>query len=254
MDDGSASRAATRDLYIDLLLKCVSNVIYGSPPSDPWNDGLFRSDAKPGRNKHSPAHTMLGWLRLKNVRELCQRAIDQGTPGHFIETGVWRGGCCILMRGILAANAIADRKVYVADSFQGLPPPNAAVYPHDSGVTLHTWPELSVSIAEVRKNFERYDLLDDQVVFVEGYFSESLPKLDAGPFAVIRLDGDMYESTHVALKHLYPKLSKGGFLIVDDYGALPPCRQAVDDYRKVEDIHDEIHEIDWTGVWWQKTS
>jgi len=244
---------AVRGLYLDLLLKSLSNLIYGPQPSDVWNDGLFRADAKPGRDRGSPAHSMVGLLRLENVRDLAQRAIDQGIPGDFIETGVWRGGCCILMRGVMAANSVADRKVYVADSFQGLPPPNPTLFPQDSGLALHTLPELAVSLDEVRTNFKRYGLLDDRVVFVKGFFSDTLPKLDAGPFALMRLDGDMYESTYVALKCLYPKLSIGGFAVIDDYGAIAQCREAVNDYRAATNIGDEIHRIDWTGVWWQKT-
>jgi O-methyltransferase len=248
-----SSAAAVRDLYLDLLVKSISNLIYGSVPSDTWNDGLFRPDAKPGRDRDSPAHSMVGLLRLQNVRELAQRAIDEGIPGDFIETGVWRGGCCILMRGVLAANLVADRKVYVADSFAGLPPPSPTLFPVDSDSSWHTMLGLAVSLDEVRDNFKRYDLLDDHVVFVKGFFSDTLPKLDAGPFAIIRLDGDMYESTYVALQSLYPKVSPGGFVIIDDYGAIAQCRQAVDDYLSAHSISDAIHQIDSTGVWWQKS-
>jgi O-methyltransferase len=242
-----------RRLYLDLLVKSLSNLIYGPPPQDPWNDGLFRGDARPGRDKASPAHTMVGLLRLQNVLDLAQRALDEGVPGDFIETGVWRGGCCILMRGVLAANGVVDRKVYVADSFQGLPPPNVELFPQDTGDQLHTVPELAVSVDQVRANFDRYGLLDDQVAFVEGFFSDTLPALDTGPLALIRLDGDMYESTYVALENLYPKLSVGGFIIIDDYGAIAQCRKAVTDYRAKLGVTDPFQQIDWTGVWWQKT-
>jgi O-methyltransferase len=243
----------TRDLYLDLLIKSLSNLIYGPAPADPWTDGLFRADAKVGRDRRSPAHTMVGILRLENVRELTQRTIDLEIPGDFIETGVWRGGCCILMRGILAANSIHNRKVYVADSFQGLPPPKPHLFPEDAGDTLHTVAQLAVSIDEVKANFERYGLLDDQVVFVKGFFNDTLPSLKAAPFALIRLDGDMYESTYVGLECLYPKLSIGGFTIIDDYGAIKQCRNAVMDYRARMGIEDRIQQVDWTGVWWQKT-
>lgn len=244
---------ATRDLYLDLLVKCLSNLIYGPSPLDPWNDGLFRADASQGRDRLSPTHTMVGILRLKNVRELAQRAIDLAVPGDFIETGVWRGGCCILMRGVLAANLIDDRKVYVADSFDGLPPPKPDLFPEDAGDTRYKMRELAVSVDEVKANFDRYGLRDDQVVFVKGFFSDTLAALDAGPFAVIRLDGDMYESTYVALEALYPKLSPGGFIIVDDYGAIEQCRKAVTDYRAKFDIGDCLRQVDWTAVYWQKT-
>jgi len=253
MSETNKTIRTVRDLYVELLSKSVSNLIYGPPPLDPRTDGLFGHDARPGRDRKSPAHTMVGVLRLQNVLELAQRAIDEGIPGDFIETGVWRGGCCILMRGVLAANAVTNRKVYVADSFAGLPPPNTAKFPQDKGLKLHKMPELTVLLDEVRANFDRYGLLDDQVVFVKGFFSDTLPALQVESFAVIRLDGDMYESTYVALECLYPKLSIGGFVIIDDYGAIKQCHDAVDDYRRKMDIVDKMQEIDWTGAWWQKS-
>ena len=245
-------RQDPRDLYIDLLIKCISYLIYGPPPIDPWNDGLFRPDAKPGRDRHSPAHSMVGVLRLKNVRDLVQRTIDLGVPGDFIETGVWRGGCCILIRGVLAANQIRDRKVYLADSFEGLPRPSK-LFPQDRGDTHHKIREMAVSLDEVKENFRRYGLLDDQVIFVKGYFSDTLPALDAGPFALVRLDGDMYESTYVALEALYPKLAPGGFIIIDDYNAIKQCCQAVTDYRAKLSISDTLQQADWSAVYWQKS-
>lgn len=243
----------TRDFYLDLLCKSLSNLIYGPFPQDPWNDGLFRHDAIPGRDRQSPAHTMVGVLRLANLRTLTQRVIDFEIPGDLIETGVWRGGCCILMRGVLAANSIRDRKVYVANSFEGLPPPNPHMFPQDTGDTLHTIPELAVSLDQVKANFRRYDLLDDQVVFVKGFFSDTLPSIDAKALSLIRLDGDMYESTYVALENLYPRLSIGGFVIIDDYGAIEQCRKAVTDYRNKLGITERIQQSDWTEIWWQKT-
>jgi O-methyltransferase/8-demethyl-8-(2,3-dimethoxy-alpha-L-rhamnosyl)tetracenomycin-C 4'-O-methyltransferase len=195
---------------------------------------------------------MIGVKRLENVRELAQRAIDEGIPGDFIETGVWRGGCCILMRGILAANLINDRRIYVADSFAGLPPPNAEAFPSDKDWNLHLYKELTVSLEEVKDNFTRYGLLDDQVVFVKGFFSDTLPSLNAGPFCLMRLDGDYYESTYVALEALYPKLSPGGFVILDDVNFIPPCRQAVMDYRSRMGITAVMYNIDWNAGWWQK--
>ena len=244
---------ATRDLYVNLLVKSISNLIYGPPPLDPWNDGLFRGDARAGRDRRSPAHTMVGVYRIENLRDLTQRAIDMGVQGDFIETGVWRGGCCILMRGILAANLVKDRKIYVADSFQGVPPPKPHLFPQDAGDIHHTIPELAISLDEVKANFDRYGLLDDQVVFVKGFFDNTLPSLGVPSFAVIRLDGDMYESTYIALECLYPKLSIGGFVIIDDYGTIEQCRNAVTDYRAKFGIQDGIHQVDWTGVWWQKS-
>jgi O-methyltransferase len=242
-----------RQLFLDLLIKVLANTIYEDPSIHPDNTGSFQSELRSkGLDWPAVAHTMVGVRRLENVRELAQRALDEGIPGDFIETGVWRGGCCILMRGVLAANGIKDRKVYAADSFAGLPPPNPQAYPSDEGLNLHLLKELAVSLDEVKNNFARYGLLDDQVVFVKGLFSDTLPSLNAGPFSLMRLDGDLYESTYVALQALYPKLSQGGFVILDDVNFIPPCRQAVMDYRSQEGITATMHEVDWSASWWQK--
>jgi O-methyltransferase len=250
----ATSAMSARDLYIDLLVRSVVDGIYGEPMPGPWRVGnkFDRGERRPGTLGPATAHTMVGVDRLENLRDLAQAALDEGIPGDFIETGVWRGGCCILMRGILAAYGARDRKVYVADSFAGVPPPRPDLYPADEGDTLHRHTELAVPLDVVKANFDRYGLLDDQVIFVEGWFSDTLPALQCDAFALLRLDGDLYESTELALRHLYPKLSPGGFVIIDDYGVAPACRQAVHDYRAQHGIDAAIHTVDRSGVWWRK--
>lgn len=246
-----------RDLYLDLLEKVIINSIYEDPALAWPGQGEGRAfEAKArihGKDWPSVAHSMVGERRLHNVRKLVQQTLNDGTPGDYIETGVWRGGCCILMRGVLAANADTKRKVYVADSFAGLPPPRPEEFPVDLGDKFHEATALAVPLTKVTENFSRYGLLDEQVVFIEGFFKDTLPALDAGPFALIRLDGDMYESTIQALEALYPKLSPSGFVIIEDY-ALKGCSTAVDDYRAAHGITNPMKKIDWTGVWWRKTA
>jgi O-methyltransferase len=244
--------AGLRRLYTDLLIKSLANAIYGDPPVGPWLPHVFDPKLRQtGEDWPSLAHSMVGLERLGSLRDLTQMVLDEKIPGDFIETGVWRGGCCILMKGVLAANQVRDRKVYVADSFAGLPHPDAA-YPADHASQLYTCPELAVPVEQVRANFAAYGLLDDSIIFVPGYFQDTLPTLRAGPFALIRLDGDMYESTIVALDALYPRLSAGGVVVIDDYGAIEACKQAVIDYRARHAIDAPIHQVDWTGVWWRK--
>ena len=89
--------------------------------------------------------------------------------------------------------------------------------------------------------------------FVEGWFGDTLHELHDQRWALIRLDADMYQSTTEALTHLYPNLSPGGFLIVDDY-CVPACRQAVHDYREANGVSEPIQRIDWAGVYWQRES
>jgi O-methyltransferase len=152
---------------------------------------------------------------------------------------------------VLKAYDVRDRSVWVADSFEGLPPPSPA-YPADAGSTLHERAELTVPLETVRDNFHKYDLLDDQVHFLKGWFSETLPRSPIRTLAVLRLDGDLYESTMDALSNLYDKLSVGGYLIVDDYGAVPGCKVAVTDFRNQHHITEPILEVDWTAVYWRK--
>jgi O-methyltransferase/8-demethyl-8-(2,3-dimethoxy-alpha-L-rhamnosyl)tetracenomycin-C 4'-O-methyltransferase len=246
-----------RDLYLDLLIKVIANTIYEDPAVNPWVDSTvvapFHSQLRcEGKDWPSAAHTMVGVQRLENLRMLAQKALDEGIPGDFIEAGIWRGGCCILMRGILAANEIANRKVYAVDSFEGLPPPDPQKYPADEGWDFHRHKHLAVTLQEVKNNFTRYGLLDEQVIFVKGLFQDTLPALNAGPFCLMRLDGDYYESTYLALEALYPKLSPGGFVILDDVNYLPPCKQAVMDYRARMGITAPMHQVDWSASWWRK--
>ena len=253
--EGSHDPHLQRDLYLDLLEKVIINSIY-EDSALPWpNESEGRAfdpqTRSHGKDWPSVAHTMVGELRLRNLRSLVQRTLDENIPGDYIEAGVWRGGCCILMCGVLAANADKRRKVYVANSFAGLPPPNPKEYPIDLGDEFHQAQALAVSLKKVKENFRRYGLLTKRVRFVKGLFKETLPNLEAGPLALIRLDGDMYKSTIQALEALYPSLSLGGFVIIDDY-ALEGCRAAVDHYRRENGIVEPINEIDWTGVWWQR--
>src|SRR5579863_687997 len=244
--------ATARQLYLDLLIKILANTIYEDPSIHPDNTGPFQIQLRgTGLDWPALAHTMVGVRRLENVRDLAQRALDEKVPGDFIEAGVWRGGCTILMRGVLAANGIKDRKVYAADSFEGLPPPDPASYPADDGLNMHEYWQLAVPLDTVKDNFSRYGLCDEQVVFVKGYFEDTLAALDAGPFALIRLDGDYYKSTYIALEALYPKLSPGGYIILDDVNFMMSCRQAVMDYRDRMGITAEMQVLDWNAGWWR---
>jgi O-methyltransferase len=199
------------------------------------------------------AQTMAGRKRLDNLQQCIEQVLQNNVAGDLIETGVWRGGSAILMRAVLRAYGVANRRVWVADSFAGLPPPDPAKYPADAGDKHHRIENLAISLETVRANFERYGLLDDQVHFLKGWFKDTLPTAPIEKLAVVRLDGDMYESTMDGLVHLYPKLQPGGFLIVDDYGALSACRKAVHDYRQKHGVIEEIQTIDWTGVFWRKS-
>jgi O-methyltransferase len=244
-----------REAYLQLLMRCIIGTIYRDPPlRDDKGRGYDPEVREYGWDWPSSAHSMIGRKRMENVRNLVESVLGEHVPGDLIETGVWRGGACIFMRGILKTYGVRDRIVWVADSFEGLPKPDENRYPADRGDAFHTFKELAITLEEVQDNFARYDLLDDRVRFLKGWFKDTLATAPIDRLALLRLDGDMYESTMDALTPLYPKLSRGGYVIVDDYHVVAGCKQAVEDYRAAHAITDPLREIDGVGVYWQRST
>ncbi len=274
---------AAAPLYLDLIKKCLTRFIFPdtyrpingrpsirhrpiawatyplvTPVLGRLNMKLFRyapfdKEARAeGRDWPAEADTMVGLKRLDNVQYCVTEAIRKNVPGDLIETGVWRGGASILMRAVLKAYGDQTRFVWVADSFEGLPKPDGR-YEQDAGDQY--WKSnhiLGISLEEVKANFSRYGMLDEQVRFLVGWFKDTLPTAPIEQLAVLRLDGDMYSSTMDALQSLYHKLSPGGYVIIDDYYDIPNCKRAVDDFRAEHKITEQLCQIDWTGVFWEK--
>lgn len=203
-------------------------------------------------HKSGFSHSMMGRKRLDSLHDCLDMIRREETPGDIIECGVWRGGGCILAAGYLNAYDMDEKRVFVADSFEGLPPPSVA---QDQGLDLSKgrFPELAVSENTVRENFAAYGLDRSNIVFLKGWFKDTLPKAPVEQIALLRLDGDLYESTMDALQSLYDKVVAGGIVIIDDYNALEVCRRAVNDFfaRRREPLP-ELTIIDWTGVWFRK--
>jgi O-methyltransferase len=268
-----------RDLYFDLLKKALCFFLWEDraaarirDPKHPLKKALLKSlnsllgrrgmqlarastfspEARENGLDWAPmADTMIGLKRLDNIQSCIETVLRNNVPGDLIETGVWRGGATIFMRAVLKAYDVSDRVVWVADSFEGLPEPDDEKYPVDKGSKFHLFDVLHVSLDQVKDNFSRYGMLDEQVKFLQGWFKDTLPDAPIRRLAILRLDGDMYESTMDAMKSLYPKVSKGGFVIVDDYG-IEACRKAISDYRLEHSISAPILEIDKANsVYWQ---
>ncbi len=232
-----------------LLLKAANTfipMVRGSGPFDP-------NARDKGLDWPAEAETMIGMQRLTSLQQCVETVIADDIPGDLVECGVWRGGACILMRATLAAYGDAKRSVWLCDSFQGVPRSDPVNYKADKGIRAEFAAGiLGVSEAEVKRNFERYGLLDDRVRFLPGWFKDTLHNAPIEQISVLRLDGDLYESTIQALEPLYPRLSLGGYCIVDDYYAVKACEQAVTDYRAQHGITTEIIDIDGTGAMWRK--
>lgn len=248
------------ELYLDLLKRSLTATLFADEPD---HDQESQAQFLHGFIEHyirGTALTMLPMVRLNQLQSCVVDVVRRGVPGDVIETGVWRGGATIFMRGIFKALGVGDRRVWVADSFEGLPVPDAEKFPLEA--KAHAGPfltkacnHLAVGIEEVRRNFAAYGLLDDQVRFLKGWFRDTLPGAPIERLAVMRLDGDLYESTYDALVNLYDRLSPGGYVIIDDYGedSWTYCRRAVDEFRSQRNIHDPLIQVDSRCHFWQRT-
>jgi uncharacterized small protein (DUF1192 family) len=245
---------ALRNAYLELLKLCLCDLGGASTLSvSKWADGSVTSRELRGENLRLRAAgmdwplqglTMVGLNRLDDLQACVESVVRDEIAGDLIEAGAWRGGASILMRATLDSLGGDDRTVHVADSFQGFP------LADDQG-SLNVSDFLAVPLEEVQENFARFGL-DHGVSFVPGFFEETLAGLSASRWSLVRLDGDTYEATWLALMSLYPGLSTGGYVIVDDYRAMPECGQAVDDFRRRHDITEPLEEVDWTCLRWRR--
>jgi len=247
------SRREVRRKHITWLLYPLIQPLLSREQVRLFTDSTFDPAARTeGKDWPANAETMVGLKRLENLQFCITQVLQKNIRGDYIETGVWRGGASIFARGVLKAYGVHDRTVWVADSFEGLPKPDGRYQQDEGDKHWKSNAVLGISLDQVKANFARYGLLDEQVRFLVGWFKDTLPTAPIQQLSVLRLDGDMYSSTTDALEALYAKLSPGGYLIVDDYGSTPPCRQAVDDFRAKHNITEAIQKIDWTGVYWEK--
>ena len=258
----SPGPSSPEEMYLDLLKKTLTRAQIAGRYSRHTlaSAGWFEIDALVPNNpqgylegggvhlemREEDAETMVGTRQLDNIQFCITDVLKRRIPGDVIECGAWRGGVTILMRAVLRAYGDTEKSVWVADSFEGLPAPRSGL---DFGLRRG---EMAVSLEEVQANFARYSLLDERVRFLKGFFNKTLPTAPIGKLSVLRADSDLYESQMDALNNLYPKLSVGGYAIIDDYLEIAGCRRAIDEYRQAHNISEEIRPIDTEGVYWQK--
>ncbi len=248
-----------RQLYVDLIKRSVAGILDEDPPDvvlpmpgfvDRRPQGYNRLWRERGRDIPSRALTMIGLRRLENIQACAEKVLADAIPGDFLEAGVWRGGATLLMRAILAAHGVYDRRVWLADSFAGLPSaqperhPGEAIFAAEGGA-------LAVDEATVRGHFQRYGLLDEQVCFLPGWFADTLAGAPIQQLALLRVDADLYSSVTEVFHALYPKVAPGGFVLVDDYFELEATRRAVDDYRDALGIALPVLPVDGNAGYWR---
>jgi O-methyltransferase len=247
------------DMYLDLLKRSLTNTIFNSEPDIDGDEFRFPMDFA-AHYVDSNAISMLPLARIDNIKSCIENILSGDVPGDLIETGVWRGGASIFMRGVLKAYGSGDRLVWVADSFEGLPAPDPKLFPLEArvqsgSVMQKAYHNFAASLEEVKRNFTAYGLLDDQVRFLKGWFKDTLPNAPISALSLMRLDGDFYESTRDGLNSLYDRLSVGGYVIIDDYGedSWTYCRKAVDEFRSERCIEDPLIAVDSKCSFWQRT-
>jgi len=200
-----------------------------------------------------PLHglTMVGLARLDDLQRCVETIVADGVEGDLIEAGTWRGGASILMRATLDSLGEGERMLYVADSFQGFPQVDEPSDGYDLRVDLAACDYLAIPLEEVKANFARLGVGND-VRFVPGFFEDTLSTLGDRRWSLVRLDGDTYDATRFSLETLYPNLSTGGYLVIDDYVQIEQCREAVDDFRRERGITEPLERVDWSGARWRR--
>lgn len=208
---------------------------------DPESARIFRS-VQP--------YTMVGAERTFALIQAVRHVVSANVPGDIVECGVWRGGSMMAAAYALQSLGRCDRDLYLFDTYSGMTAPtevdtNAI---GESAATLmggSVWAH--ASLEEVQGNLARtgYDMR--RLHFIRGRVEDTLPGAAPERIAILRLDTDWYESTRHELTHLYPRLSPGGVLIIDDYGHWQGCRKAVDEYFSTSGIRILLHRVDYTG-------
>ena len=212
--------------------------------SKPTTTNLIGSD-----NILPRALTMIGLIRMENLQFCVENIIQDNIEGDLMECGVWRGGACVFMKLILDRYDV-NKKIVLADSFgDGFP---IRTNPYDKQYEIKDEVVFETpTIEQVTTNFKNYGVLDDNVIFVKGFFEESLKNTNIDSLSLLRADGDLYTSTWPILEHMYPKLSSNGHCIIDDY-FWAPCKKAVTDYRNNMNVKEKLMPIDYASVFWQK--
>lgn len=182
--------------------------------------------------------------------------VEQKIPGDFVECGVWRGGSSMMAAHTLRELGATDRKIYLYDTFAGMSAPTEhdvnlhgsqadALWNQRQSGAVNTW--CYASLEDVRANMGSVGYPSDKLVYVQGKVEDTIPGTLPEQIALLRLDTDFYESTAHELEHLFPRLSKLGILILDDYGHWKGARKATDAYFEKHGLKVFLSPIDYSG-------
>ena len=200
--------------------------------------------------------TMTSPERVLALRLSVEYVLQNQIEGDIVECGVWKGGSMMVVAQTLRDSGIGTKNLYLFDTFKGMPAPTEKDVSFDGMLAadlMRESPKESSSVwalgslDEVRRNLLSTGYPAERISFVKGRVEETIPKQAPAQIALLRLDTDWYESTYHELLHLYPRLSPGGVLIIDDYGHWAGAKKAVDEYFAEHNLHPLLHRIDYTG-------
>ena len=194
-------------------------------------------------------YTMTGTERIHALINAVRHVVRNHIPGDFVECGVWKGGSVMAMALTLLQLGQRDRSLYLFDTFAGMTPPSDrdVDYQGQQAFTIFDAVRCEASQAEVENALFSTGYDRDKIYFVNGPVEDTIPAHAPELIALLRLDTDWYESTQHELLHLFPRLARGGVIIIDDYGHWRGARQAVDEYMAENQIPLLLHRIDYTG-------
>ena len=202
-------------------------------------------------------YTMVNYLRLSNVHCLSKLIEENRARGAFVECGTWKGGCAAAMARV-ADRAGSGRKIWLFDSFSGLPEPTEEDGMDKDGVSAKEHFGINKCIAPVEEVeklfFSKLKLNRENIMIRKGWFEDTLPeaKKEIGPIAILRLDADWYESTKCCLENLYDNVISGGYVILDDYNFHQGCQRATDEFLASRGVSMDLVKIDDEAIYFQK--
>jgi O-methyltransferase len=206
--------------------------------------GEYRRAAGLWRHLRAGGYTMIGSRRARVLRRMARACDQDNVPGAFVDCGCFNGGSSVMM-----SSGAPSREVWAFDSFEGLPEAG----PRDPDRAHDLVGELVASERKVREAFARY-AFPERLHVVKGWFAETFP--EAAPainrVGILHADGDWYESVRLTLETFEPKVTSGGFVVIDDYGYWEGAKEATHEYRASRGIHASLVEVDETAVFWRK--
>jgi hypothetical protein len=242
--------------YLELLKRVLTDTVTesephrGAPGFAEWFISHYFENQRP--------FTCVPVERLDHLEQCIRQVIAERVPGDLLEAGIWRGGVTMFMRAVLKELDVTDRRVWGADSFEGLPRPTRGPSAKETiafdSPAMERLGRLAVPRSRVEQGFRRFGLMDEQVRLLPGWFDASLPQAPIDQLAILRIDADFYASTLDVLNVLYEKVSPGGFIVVDDYGEdnWTDCRAAVDEFRRARAVTEAMEPVDPYCWFWQK--